>query len=359
MAKILVVGAGRVGSACVKIIAATSNHEIVVADYSESALDNLHDELLRVEQDKASVSYFLAYDTASLETIFKNESPNVVICSTPFTVNLEVARLAAAFGVSYIDFTEDTKVTDEISKLDVKGSTFVPQTGLAPGLISYLGLELFDKLGIPHELKLRVGALPRSAFGPEHYAITWSVDGLINEYLNPAFRKRNGAVETVAPLTEHETVVVGGTLYEGFTTSGGVGSLGAYDSIPNVEYKTLRYPGHLTFIKDLLQRTKFDLQLGVNEAKKVFNRTRDDVVVLLALASDVDGLCSSVGLHFSPHAQLRLTALELTTAGIGVAVAELILGGQLPGGILKPNQIPMAMIRTTAAHQLIFSVVNQ
>lgn len=357
MSKIMIVGAGRVGLAAAKIIRFLHAYDVVLVDAYQDTLDRAQVELnlSPASKESGSVSMHVAGGRDSLEQVMKLEQPDVVVCSTPFTINIQVAQLAARHGIHYVDFTEDNDVTREITELGISRLTFVPQTGLAPGLVSYIGLELFDRLGTPKTLNLRVGALPQVAFGPAHYAITWSPEGLINEYLKPALRKRNHIVETVQPLDEHETLLVDGIIYEGFTTSGGVGNLDAYPHIPNVEYKTLRHPGHLEFVQKLLTRVSYDLDDGVKEAKQVFVRTRDDMVVLMAMAIDADNMTATAGIHFMPHDHLRLTALELTTAGTGVAVVELILAGQLEAGVLKPNQIPMHLVRQTLAYELIFS----
>lgn len=361
MAKVLIVGAGRVGLAAAKIIRFTSEHDVVLVDAYQEALNRATSELAGVPAaaTSGSISMHVAGGRDALEKVMTTERPAVVICSTPFTINIQVAQLAAKHGIHYLDFTEDNDVTREIIGLGISRLTFVPQTGLAPGLVSYIGLELFETLGVPSTLNLRVGALPQVAFGPAYYAITWSPEGLINEYLKPALRKRNHIIEAVQPLDEQEELLVDGTIYEGFTTSGGVGNLDAYADIPNVEYKTLRHPGHLEFIQKLLSRVNYDLDDGVKAAKDTFPRTRDDVVVLMAMAIDQDNMMATAGMHFMPHDRLRLTALELTTAGTGVAVMELILAGELPAGVLKPNQIPMAAIRRTQAYELIFSAVRQ
>jgi hypothetical protein len=75
----------------------------------------------------------------------------------------------------------------------------------------------------------------------------------------------------------------------------------------------------------------------------------------MAMAVDVNGRSASRGIHFYPHDGLGLTALELTTSGTGVAVVELLLRGALPPGTLLQSDIPFALLRTTAAYELIFS----
>lgn len=360
MPNIMIVGAGRVGLAAAKIIRNLGDWDISLVDTSASALTAADSTLRHASLPHllaGSISCYNIHGDDELEEVIMAVKPDVVVCTTPFTVNVKVARYAFAAGCHYIDFTEDNSVTQEISKLPIERSTFVPQTGLAPGLVSYVGLELFEELGTPRSLDLRVGALPQVAFGPAHYAITWSPEGLINEYIKPAYRKYDGQIEQVEPLQDLEQLLVNGVIYEGFTTAGGVGDLSAYPHIPFVEYKTLRHPGHLQYIKDhVIYGSDFTLAKGVDRAQALFNTTRDDIVVMAAHAVDQKGRSASFGAHFTPENNLGLTALELTTAGTGVAVIELLLDGHLKTGVLKPSDIPMNKLRLySKAIELVFS----
>lgn len=337
MDNIAIVGAGRVGLAFHRLVAALS----------------IPGTFTLIDSQQVDVPGALV--TSDLEKTLTELKPSVIICCTPFSVNVQVAQLAQRLGSHYMDFTEDNAVTEAIEQLDTRDVTFIPQTGLAPGLVSYMGHYLFKQLGTPKSLDLRVGALPAVSFGPGHYAITWSENGLINEYIKPAYRKVNGLEEMAKPLNDREELMVNGRLYEGFTTAGGVGNLAAYASVPNVEYKTLRHPGHLQVVLELLDATSWNFERAVELAKQKFQRTRDDVVVLVAHAVDETNNSASVGLHFYPDTALDLTALELTTAGTGVAVLELLQQGCLPKGTLLSSQVPFELLANTKAGARVFS----
>ena len=362
MAKIAIVGAGRVGTATAKILLTVTDHEVALIDSSEAALTDAYvacSELERPQYQTAihpsvPVETYVAFGKDQLEATLRSFDPAVIVCSTPFSVNVLIAEIANRLGAHYVDFTEDNAVTAAINELGVSRKTFVSQTGLAPGLVNYIGLSLFDELGDPLSLDLRVGALPQVSFGPGHYAITWSPEGLINEYLKPALRKVQGSFEEVPPLDDHEDVIINGLQYEAFTTAGGVGRLDAYDHIPTVEYKTLRYPGHLAFLQKMLGKVQNDFDDAVELARQTFVTTRDDVVVLVAHAVDVNGKSASAGMHFYPCEELGLTALELTTAGIGVAIIELLVAGELPAGALNCSQIPFEKLMRTNGARLVF-----
>jgi hypothetical protein len=147
-------------------------------------------------------------------------------------------------------------------------------------------------------------------------------------------------------------------VYEGFTTAGGVGDLAAYSNIPSVEYKTIRYPGHLEYIQKLLSKVDYEFDNSVELIRQTFVSTRDDVVVLVAHAVDVNGKSASAGLHFYPSEDLNLTALELTTAGVGIGIVELMLSESLEAGVLNCAQIPFDLLLNTQAVKLVFDHLN-
>ena len=364
MAKIVIVGAGRVGTAAAKILLTLTDHEIVFVDNNEAALGaaleacvNLQRSSVRVAMSpEVAVTLYRVDSFVELTAAIHLVNPDLVMCTTPFHINVDVATICADLSIHYIDYTEDERVTQAIGKLDVTNCTFVPQTGLAPGLVNYIGLSLFESLDEPLSLELRVGALPQVSVGPEHYAITWSPEGLVNEFVRDGTRKVAGDKITVAPFQDVRSFIVNGVMYEEVTTSGGIGILSAYDHVPSVQYKTLRYPGHSDFFMKLIHGLSFED--AVTKTKDTFLRTRDDVVVLAATAIDVNRCSASAGLHFYPCEDLDLTALELTTAGIGVAVVELLLAGKLPKGILNASNIPFDDLMQTDACRFVFEYMN-
>jgi len=366
MSKIAIVGAGRVGTAAAKILLNTTDNEVVLIDTSEEALtaaytacaDIGRPEYLEALNPTMPLETFTAYNREQLEATLKSCGVDLVMNTAPFDITPMIAEVALKCGCHYVDFTEDAVASAAVRDLSVSRVTFVPQTGLAPGLVSYVGLSLFKELQEPSRLDLRVGALPQISFGPGNYAITWSPEGLVNEYLKPSYQKVQGMIEEVPSLDDHETLVVNGVQYEGFTTSGGCGNLDSYEGIPSVQYKSLRFPGHLEYIQKLLGKVDGEFEDAVLLFKNTFQRTRDDLVVLVAHASDIHGNSASAGLHFYPADELGITALELTTAGTGCAIVELILGEHVDAGILNAGQIPFEALMSTSAMRLVFDHVG-
>lgn len=354
MAKIAVVGAGVIGCAFVKIVLAVTAHEVVLIDTRESQLRTALRLIIETMSENIAERIEAAHCPNKQSLAEKIVEVDLVACCTPFSEVAEIAALSAAHSKHYLDFTEDNEVTEEINQLKVEKSTFVPQTGIAPGLINYMGIDLSKGLEVS-KLKLCVGALPQEVVPPSYYAITWSPAGLVNEYLKPVKQKVDGQVITVEPLTDLEILMVDNETYEAFTTSGGVGNLAAYSGIPNIEYKTLRHPGHHEFLIELLRKARFNQEIAEELITTTFERTRLDKVATLIRVVCTNGTEHFKGDHFWPNASLDLTAIELMTAGTGVAVAELILRNKLPKGILRPDQIPLNKLFKTGSGRLLDS----
>src|SRR5213079_3198697 len=128
----------------------------------------------------------------------------------------------------YFDLTEDVATSDavaEIAECAAEGQIFMPQCGLAPGFISIVANDLVDWFERIETVKMRVGALPQFPTGELKYNLTWSTDGLINEYCNPCEAIIDGDLRESLALEEIEAFSLDGVAYEAFNTSGGLGTL--------------------------------------------------------------------------------------------------------------------------------------
>ena len=152
-----------------------------------------------------------ASDTAALTEHVREHQPVALVSSLPYFCNLGVAEVARAEGLHYFDLTEDVAVTEAVRKVAEGATTaFVPQCGLAPGFISIVANELiqhFDKL---RAVKLRVGALPQHPNNVLKYSLTWSTDGVINEYGNLCNAIVDGKGVDVLPLEGLESIEIDG-----------------------------------------------------------------------------------------------------------------------------------------------------
>ncbi len=211
---------------------------------------------------------------------------------------------------------------------------FVPQCGLAPGFISIAGGELIRHFDALQNVRLRVGALPQHPHNVLKYSLTWSTEGLINEYGNPCEAIVEGRPMEVRPLEGLEEIEIDGTLYEAFNTSGGLGTLAqtAGQRCESMDYKTIRYPGHCAQMRLLMN----DLKLNQDRAtlKRVLEnavpQTLQDVVIVYAAVTGLQQQElreeSYVSKVYPQMIAGRLwSAIQVTTASGACAVLDLVL----------------------------------
>ena len=188
---VTILGAGHIGFAIALLLQQTGDYDILVVDRDPARL---------AEAAPLGVSTQLASDNgASLQAAIAGRF--AVLNALPFHRAVPVATLCAAAGVHYFDLTEDVASTQAIRALAANArSVLMPQCGLAPGFIGIVGHDLARRFDTLHTLRMRVGALPRYPQGALRYNLTWSTEGLINEYCNPCEAIVDGVRTTVPPL---------------------------------------------------------------------------------------------------------------------------------------------------------------
>jgi len=276
-----------------------------------------------------------ASDPVALEAHLRAHPADTIISSLPFYCNVKVAEVARKLNAHYFDLTEDVSVTRAVRKL-AEGSSraFVPQCGLAPGFISIAANALIQHFDEIRSVKLRVGALPQHPNNALKYSLTWSTDGLINEYGNPCEALVDGRAVEVAPLEGLEEIEIDGMIYEAFNTSGGLGSLAeTYGSrAQTMDYKTIRYPGHCDQMRLLMN----DLKLNFDRAtlKRVLENAvpqtlQDVVIVYVAVAGRQHDELREENYVSKIYPQViagRLwSAIQVTTAAGICAVVDLVM----------------------------------
>ena len=327
--KVTILGAGKIGFAIAVLLQAAGGYELRMADQSKAALKAVA--ALGVQTLHIGKGGDLA---AAMQDQF------AVLNALPFHMAIDVAGLAAQLGVHYFDLTEDVQATHTIRKLaDKAKSVLMPQCGLAPGFIGIVGNDLAQRFDQLEDLKMRVGALPRYPQGTLRYNLTWSTEGLINEYINPCEALVDGEALTVHALEGLETLALDGIEYEAFNTSGGLGTLTETwaGKARNVDYKSIRYPGHCAILKLLLNELKLRDQREL--LHQIFDSaipaTRQDVIVVFASATGRKNgrllqesySARIVGTTVAGHA---LTAIQLTTAAGICCALDLVAGKALP-----------------------------
>ena len=169
------------------------------------------------------------------------------------------------------------------------GIAFIPQCGLAPGFVSIVAFDMAKRFEVLDSVKLRVGALPQYPSNALNYNLTWSTDGVINEYCEPCEAIVNGVRREVPPLEELEEFSLDGVTYEAFNTSGGLGTLcdTLEGKVRNLNYRTIRYPGHAAIMRALLNdlrlRDRRDVLKDILE--HAVPTTLQDVVIIFVAVS--------------------------------------------------------------------------
>jgi saccharopine dehydrogenase-like NADP-dependent oxidoreductase len=215
-----------------------------------------------------------------------------------------MARLARKHGLHYANLTEHVEETQQVHEIAAGAERgFLLQTGLAPGYINVLGLSLFQRFCRTHgvesvdTLAMRVGALTTRASAPHFYGFTWSSIGVATEYVKPSVLVRDGKRTTRPSLSDRSTVLLDGVVYEEALTSGGAADLpdALAGRVRNLDYKTLRYPGHYAWVESLLAKAPPDADPAEylqHEMEAVVPFVEDDLVVLYAAVEgrDKDGV---------------------------------------------------------------------
>ncbi len=268
-----------------------------------------------------------------------------------------MAALAKKHHCHYANLTEYVNETKEVTQIAEGADTaFVMQTGLAPGFINVLSCKLYEEfceenqVEVLDSMSMKVGALSKHAVSPHYYAFTWSPIGVATEYLRDAVIVRNFKKVEVSALSGRQRIVIDGDEYEDNFTSGGAADLpdAFAGKIKDLDYKTLRYPGHYQWVETALST------IPVNSNRvKILERimlqnipsVEDDVVVIYASVQGKDHTGRlrrkerSYEIYPSHIGNVRLRAIQTTTAAPLCEIAHMLLKHQWKGPI-KQSQIP-------------------
>ena len=332
MREILLMGAGKIGEMISAMLAQSGSYTVTVADIDELALARM---------PKHSAVKTLKLDATDADAMAAAlQGKYAVLSACPYTITKIIAPAAKAAGVHYFDLTEDVASTRLVRELAEGADTaFVPQCGLAPGFISIVAYNLAKGFDTLHKVHMRVGALPKFPSNSLKYNLTWSTDGLINEYCKPCEAIIDGEMREVPPLEELERFSLDGVEYEAFNTSGGLGTLceTLEGKVKSMNYRTVRYPGHRDILKLLLQ----DLRLNERQdvMKDIFEHalpaTQQDVVLVFAtVTGEKNGRFMQESYAHKVYARTiggkTYTAIQITTAAGICAMVDLLAEGKLP-----------------------------
>lgn len=332
MYHVMITGAGKIGSLIACLLAESGSYQVhlVDVDFNGADVKRLLSALPKIKTVALDVT-----DIESTQTYMQKHGITAVISSLPYFLNTYVAEAAKAAKAHYFDLTEDTSVTEAIKNIAADAeSAFVPQCGLAPGFISIAANSLMQEFEVCNHVKLRVGALPKHANNALQYSLTWSTDGIINEYGNPCYGIKYGKAVTLAPLEGLESIQIDGCEYEAFNTSGGLGSLADLyvGKVQTMNYKTMRYPGHCKKMRFLMN----DLRLNQDRAtlKRILEnaipKTYQDLVIVYVTVEGIkQGELTEKSyvkkMYPIEICGLEWSAIQVSTASGVCAVVDLVL----------------------------------
>jgi saccharopine dehydrogenase-like NADP-dependent oxidoreductase len=346
MKQILLAGAGKIGGMIASLLTSSGDYRVTVVDRSAEQLDSLpkHAQLATRRLDLTN--------PGELAEALRGQF--AVLSAAPYSITSHIARAAKDAGVHYLDLTEDVANTRLVKALATDAaSAFIPQCGLAPGFISIVAHDLAKRFDTLDCVRLRVGALPQFPSNALNYNLTWSTDGVINEYLQPCEAIVEGKLREVPALEELEEFSLDGVRYEAFNTSGGLGTLceTLQGRVRTLNYRTVRYPGHRDIMKALIS----DLRLGERPEvlKDILEHAipgtmQDVVLVFVTVSGQKQGrlLQESYAnkIYGREIAGTAWSAIQITTASGICAVLDLLAQGKLPNsGFVRQEDIPLGL----------------
>jgi saccharopine dehydrogenase-like NADP-dependent oxidoreductase len=340
--RILLIGAGKIGQVVADLLAGSGDYDVTLADRDVSALRT------------ANSVRSLALDVDDASALARALDGHwAVLSAAPFHLTSRIAEAARAAGVHYLDLTEDVASTQRIRALaEGASSAFIPQCGLAPGFISIVAADLAARFDRLDSVRMRVGALPAYPSNALNYNLTWSTEGVINEYCEPCEAIVNGQVTEVPALEEREEFSLDGVLYEAFNTSGGLGTLceTLAGRVRTLNYRTIRYPGHAAIMKALLHDLRLadrrDVLKDILE-NAVPTTTQDVVIIFVTVAGWREGRLVQETYARKVYSAVVAgevrSAIQITTASSLAAMLDLLAHGELPQqGFVKQEQVPLA-----------------
>ena len=343
--KVVIIGAGRIGTALALLLREKPEFEILLADPTEPGRR-------RVKQlglPLADPSH-----PARLDQLLTGA--DAVVAALPSSATPMVAAAARRHGTHYLDLGDDGAALEAIRReAEVASSCFVAQCGISPGLVSGLVLDLASRCGNEPDIAVRIGGLPQQPSGRLGYGLIWDIDATLREYTRPSIALIDGHKTELAPMSRCSPLRLGSCDYEAFVSSAVPDTLcerlaGKVASL--VSYK-IRYPGHADCIAFLLDELKLRERLYLlrNLFLNGLPEIPDDrLLISIVATSGHDG--SEVAEHFLREIEpveiggVVVGAMRRTAASHVAAVLDLLRCGSIgKSGLLAQEDIPFALLR--------------
>lgn len=253
--KMLVLGAGLQGSACAyNLLQHNEITHVTVADLTPGSLPPF---LAALKDERFSTVALDARDAAAAAAIMQGH--DAVMCALPYYFNEPMTRAAIEAGCHFSDLGGNTAIVQDQKKLHdqalARRLSVIPDCGLAPGMVNILAAEGIRRMDLAKTVRIYVGGLPQQPEPPLNYQVVYSLEGALDYYTTPSWVLRGGKPVEVEALSELEDVFFPepiGTL-EAFHTGGGISTMpfAWAGKIETMEYKTLRYPGHVAIMRPI------------------------------------------------------------------------------------------------------------
>ncbi len=252
----LILGAGRMGYGAVFDLLNNSKdvESVTVIDSDPVSIESIG---LAIDDARLKTLVLDISNTDELSNIFQ-QNDSVISCVN-YWHNLDLSKLAIQSGANFCDLGGNNSIVDRQLKLDKEakeaGINIIPDCGLAPGMVSLLAIDGANRFDQIKSIKIRVGGLPQAPKPPLEYQLVFSVEGLINEYVEKARVIRDGKILEIDSMTECEPISFDNfPKLEAFQTSGGTSTLPEtlLGKIETLDYKTIRYAGHCEKFKTMI-----------------------------------------------------------------------------------------------------------
>jgi len=341
--KVVVVGGGRVGEAILRLLRRDRR-------YAPFVLEIDYDRLRALGAAGIPGAQIGGTEMQKVQIVLRDAA--CVICAAPPSVCAPLARAAAAEGCHYIDLCEQAAAVEAVAaKAAESSSCFVPGCGLAPGLVSAVVGDMLDRATGSVDITAYVGVLPSARDNRLGYGNIWGIDGLIAEYSNPCLALERGAVVSRPALDGLETVEIGGERFEAFCTAGSLDDMVRHHrgGGRSLRFKTLRYPGHLDYIRFLLddlrlsERPYMFRNLLMNGLPRI---ARDRVIVHIVDRGPDVPVERSFAFEPEPFADGRLCSAAAAIAAQHVcAVLDVVVQGLArKRGLLHHADLPLELL---------------
>lgn len=335
--KYCVLGAGLMGKAIAyDLLLQSDTEQVILCDKDVRAVH----ELPQQNDKRLSTQILDVTRIQELESVLKNAY--VLIAAVHYKYNLDFTKAAIKTKTNMCDLGGNSKIVDEQLKLNEEakkaGVSIIPDCGLAPGMVAVLVKWGLEKFNWTDTVKIRVGGLPQNPNNKLKYERLFSIDGLINEYIEPVRVLRNGKIEIIEPLAEIEKIDFPsiGEL-ESFTTSGGTSTLiDTYkNKLKNLDYKTIRYEGHCEALKELQKSDQF--------TKEYFEAnlplcTKDITLVKIIFEGNSKKHELSIIDYAETCRGMSLTSMMRMTAFPASIIAQMIARGQIKEKGVVPQE---------------------